>query len=370
MPGPAQPATVPAAPPKPSRAGGLARAAIARVRGDGWFDTLFVPTVLVALVIYLSVTSEFFFTSINLTNILIQGAVLGIVAFGLTFVILAGELDLSVGSGLALVSVVSAIVMRDSHSIVLGCLAAVGTGAGIGLINGLVVTRLEVPSFIATLGMLTIAHGLALALTNGSVIGGLPGGLNTIANGSFAGVKWVVWIIVAVFALAYLAQSQTSFGIRVFAVGGNREAARLSGIPVETVRLLCFVIVGISVGIAGIVLTARVESGQPNSGNLLALNAIAAIVVGGTNLLGGRGSVVRTLFGVLLIAVLTNGLQLKGVNDDLQQVIIGCVFIAAASADFVRNRLRRRRLRQEVEADVEAPTADPPPAGAVAQGAS
>jgi hypothetical protein len=154
----------------------------------------------------------------------------------------------------------------------------------------------------------------------------------------------------AVFATLLFVQTQTSFGIRVFAVGGNREASRLSAIPVDRVVLLCFVITGLAVGLGGLVLTARVQSGQPNAGGTLALIAIAAIVVGGNNLLGGRGSITRTLWGVLLLAVLENGLQLEGVNTDVQQVIIGAVFIAAASAEFFRRRLRSRgRAAEEAE---------------------
>jgi ribose transport system permease protein len=330
-----------------------------RVRGDGWGDVLFVPAVLLALIIYLSVANEFFLTSVNITNILIQASILAIVAFGLTFVILAGELDLSVGSGVALVSVVTAMVMRDSGSILLGALAGVGLGVGIGLLNGLIVTRFEVPSFIATLGMLTIAHGVALALTDGAVVSGVPVSFGNLVNESFLGLRWVLWLVLLVFVALYFVQSQTSFGVRVFAVGGNREASRLSAIPVERVRLLCFVITGLTVGIAGLVLTARVQSGQPNAGGLLGLTAIAAIVVGGTNLLGGRGSITRTLWGVLLIAVLENGLQLEGVDDDLRQVIIGAVFIAAASVDFFRRQLRRRARSGAAEGQAPPTTAPP-----------
>jgi ribose transport system permease protein len=224
------------------------------------------------------------------------------------------------------------------------------------------VTVLEVPSFIATLGMLTIANGVALAMTDGAVVSGVPQSLGHLIDDGFLGIRWVLWLVIGVFAVLYFVQSQTSFGVRVFAVGGNREASRLSAIPVNRVRLLCFIIVGTTVGIAGVVLTARVQSGQPNAGGLLGLTAIAAIVVGGTNLLGGRGSVTRTLWGVLLIAVLQNGLELEGVNDDLRQVIIGAVFIAAASVEFFRRQLRRR-ARRKVTIEEQAPGAsEPPPA--------
>jgi ribose/xylose/arabinose/galactoside ABC-type transport system permease subunit len=357
----------------PTRADSFKRR-LDRIKGDGWGDVLFVPAVLIALILYLSWANEFFATELNVTNLLLQAATLAIVAFGLSFVIFAGELDLSVGAGVALVSVVASTVMRDTGSIPLGVLTCIGVGAGIGLINGLIVTKLKVPSFIATFGMLTIAQGVALAMTDGAVVAGVPSSLGNLANEGFLGIRWALWLVIGVFGVLFFVQTQTSFGVRVFAVGGNREASRLSAIPVDRIVLLCFVITGICVGLGGLVLTSRVQSGQPNAGGLLALTAIAAIVVGGNNLLGGRGSISRTLWGVLLLAVLENGLQLEGVNDDVQRIVIGTVFIAAASAEFFRRRLRRRsRAAEEAELIATAetgtaasPAADPGggPAGA------
>jgi ribose/xylose/arabinose/galactoside ABC-type transport system permease subunit len=340
-----------------------------RIKGEGWGDVLFVPAVLLALVLYLSWANQYFLTELNITNIFLQAATLAIVAFGLSFVIFAGELDLSVGAGVALVSVLSSMVMRDTGSIALGVLVCIGAGAGMGLINGLIVTKLQVPSFIATFGMLTIAQGAALWLTDGAVVSGVPTSLGNFANDGFLGIRWALWLVIAVFAVLFFVQTQTSFGVRVFAVGGNREASRLSAIPVDRVILTCFVITGICVGLGSLVLTSRVQSGQPNAGGLLALTAIAAIVVGGNNLLGGRGSISRTLWGVLLLAVLENGLQLEGVNDDATRIIIGAVFIGAASVEFFRRRLRRRaRAADEAELVAQAEgrgTADagpsPPP---------
>lgn len=321
---------------------------LSRTQAEGWLDLLFVPAVLVALLVFLSLTTDGFLDRQNLTNILLQGSILAIVAFGMTFVILAGELDLSVGSGVALVSVVAALVMRDTGSVPLGILAGLGTGVALGVANGFLVMRMEVPSFVATLGTLVIAHGIALALTNGAVIGNLPEGIGSIASDKLLGFRWLIWLMVAVFVLLFLVQARTTFGVKVLSVGGNREAARLSGINVDGVRFMCFVIIGATVGIAGIALTSRVESGQPNAGSLLALTSIAAVVVGGTSLLGGRGSVARTLWGVLLLSVLENGLDVKGVNVDLKQVVIGTVFIAAASVDFIRRRVRVRRSEATV----------------------
>lgn len=328
---------------RPTGFRGFADRILQRSQAESWVDLLFVPVVLIALLIWLSATTDGFLNHQNVTNILQQGAILAIVAFGMTYVILAGELDLSVGAGVALVSVIVALVSRDTGSVGLALLAGLGTGAALGLFNGLLVTKLEIPSFIATLGTLVIAGGIALALTNGAVIGQLPDGIGTLASDTFLGLKLLIWLSIIVFVVLLLIQTRTTFGAALMAVGGNSEAARLSGVRVDRVRLLAFVILGITVGIAGFALTSRVDSGQPNAGGLLALTSIAAVVIGGTSLLGGRGSVARTLGGVLLIAVLENGLDVKGVQVDLKQVVIGMVFIAAASVDFIRRSVQVRR---------------------------
>jgi ribose transport system permease protein len=322
--------------------------AIATARQAVPIDAAIPPVVLLSVCIFLAVGTSSFTSSANISNVLVQASVLALVSFGLTSLLLLGELDLSVGSGVALASVVSAHVMKDSNSVVLGVLAGVACGAAIGAVNGVVVTLLRVPSFIATLGMLEVARGIALALTNGEVVYGLPPGLAQLANGRLLGLEWPVWIAAAGFVVLYLLLKRTTFGVRVMSIGGNREAARLSSVPVEWVRLAAFVITGICVGVAGVIVTARVQSGQPNTSSELALFAIAAVVVGGTSMFGGRGSISRTLWGVLLISVVQNGLDLKGVNDDLKQVVIGIVFIVAASGDFVRGRLRRSRAPQQV----------------------
>lgn len=339
--------------------------ALSRGRAEGWGDLLFVPAALLILCAYLTMTSDVFLTERNVTNILVQGSVLACLAFGVTFVVLAGELDLSVGSGAALASVVSAFVMRDTGSFELGALAGIGAGAVIGTFNGIVVTQLQVPSFIVTLGTLVIARGIALALTDGSVVTGLPDGVGSLVENEFLGLPYVVWLVFAVvFGAAYFFQSQTSFGIRVLAVGGNREAARLSAVPVDRTRFLCFLISGVTMGIAGAILTARVESGQPNAADGFELFAVAAIVLGGTSLFGGRGSVARTLWGVLFITTLENGLDIESVGDDVKRVVIGVVLIAGASADFFRTRLRRRRTIGVGREDDASTWPDPLPASA------
>lgn len=309
-------------------------------------DVLFIPAVVLAMCIYLTATSDVFLSPGNVQNILSQAVVLAVVAFGATFVILAREIDLSVGAGVGLVSVVASMTMVQTHSVPLGMAAGFGVGVLVGFINGLIVTVLEVPSFIATLGMLVILRGVSLALTNGGVISGLPASFDSMAISGIFGLKYIVWLMIGTFVILLIVQRQTTFGLRVFAVGGNPEAARLSGIRVKLVRLMCFVISGCTIGLGGLALTARVESGQPNGGQLLELYSIAAIVMGGTSLFGGRGSVTRTAAGVLLIVVLKNGLDLLSVNFDIQQAVIGSVFIAAASVDFVHRQLERRVARR------------------------
>jgi len=331
------------------------------------FDLLFVPAVLLLLCLYLTLTNSAFLTTINVTNVLSQATILAIVAFGITFVILAGELDLSGGTGSALASVLGAKVMVDHHSIALGVLAALAFGLALGLVNGLLVTRIEVPSFIATLGTFIICGGIALALTNGGVISGLPSGVASFSNASLLGLPLLVWATAVLCLVLYFVQRQTTFGVRMLAVGGNPEAARLSGLPIKRIKLILFVVSGVATALAGLALLVRVQSGQPNANQTLALEAIAAVVVGGTSLLGGRGSLVRTMWGVLLIAVLRNGLDLIGISEDLKQVVIGVVFIVAASVDFLRRQLTRRRVTFDMPAASGpiAPTGPDPQAGQV-----
>ena len=325
-----------------------------RSGAHGWVDILFVPIAIVIAVTYFASVNENFLTGANLRNMILQAAVLAIVAFGITFVILAGELDLSVGTGTALASVIGATVMVGTGSVVLGIVGAVAAGIAIGVVNGLIVTRLEVPSFIATFGMLVIASGIALSITDGGVVSGLPPGIGDISLDSFLGVRWLIWLVVAVFLVLYFVQTQTAFGVRVKAVGGNRVAARLSGLKVQRIRFLVLVLSGVTMGIAAVALTSRLESGQPNAGLFLELDAITAVVVGGTSIFGGRGSLMRTLFGVLLIAVLRNGLQVQGAGDSLTLIVIGLVLMLAASVDFFRRALSRRTGGQRRRATLGA----------------
>ena len=310
----------------------------ARSRSE-WIDVGFVPVILLVLVVTLALLSKYFFTARNLTEVLLQAAILGIVSVGTTFVIVGGDLDLSIGANVALSGVVCGMAMSaTNNNIPIGILAGLGCGVLIGLINGLISTRLRVPAFVATLGMLVIGQGVALTLTNGASIANLPDAFGALANGNVLGLPALIWWMFLTFFAGYLVLHRTVFGIRTFAVGGNREAARLAGIRVDAVRVANFVISGLTGGIGGVLLAARVQAAQPTGGEIFTLYATAAVILGGTSLYGGRGSIFRTPLGVALIALLQNGLELLGVPYSNQQVAVGIVFIIAASSEFIRHR--------------------------------
>ncbi len=304
-----------------------------------WIDLAFVPVILLALIVALTVLSPYFLSARNVTEILLQAAILAIVSVGTTFVIIGGDLDLSIGANIAVSGVVAAMVMvATNNDVPLGIAAGLGCGALIGLINGLITTVLKVPAFVATLGTLVIGEGVALTATSGSSIGNLPDSFGALANATILGLPALVWWMFLVFIAGYVLLHRTTFGIRTFAVGGNREAARLAGLNIDRIRIINFMICGLSGGIGGVLLAARVQAAQPTGGELFTLYATAAVILGGTSLYGGRGSILRTALGVLLIALLQNGLELLGVAYSNQQVAVGIVFIIAASSEFIRRR--------------------------------
>jgi ribose transport system permease protein len=302
-------------------------------------EAAFVPGLLVVLLIILSLASPVFFSSRNFGQILVQASTLGMVAVGATYVIIAGDLDLSIGANVALSGVMTAIAMAQWN---LPWVAGVGVGIGcgliIGILNGLLSAYLRVAAFIATLGTGVVATGIAVYLTKGLTIAGLPDVFGDLAKARILGLQALVWWMLGIFVIGGIILHFTNYGIRVFAVGGNRDAAYLAGIPVARTRLLAFVIAGFTGGIAGVLLTARVQAGQPGISQTLTLYATAAVILGGTSILGGQGSLLRTFFGILLIAVVQNGLDILGVDYALQQVAVGTVFILAACSEALRRR--------------------------------
>ncbi|ROO87100.1 ribose transport system permease protein [Actinocorallia herbida] len=324
-------------------------------------EDVFIPLLLVVLVVVLSTSTGSFLSSGNLLNILSSMAILAIVAFGQTFVIAGGGFDLSVGAQVALHGAVGAIVMRDTGSILLGLAAGVLSGAVFGLVNGLLVIALKVHPFMITLGTSVIGVGTTLIITHAVSIGGLPAEIAGFGVGRPLGVPWIVWVMVVCFAVATFLLSVSPFGLRVLAAGGNREAARLSGLRTERTVVATFVLAGMFAAVAGLATTARLQSAQPTVGEGLELFSVAAAVLGGSALHGGRAAMWRTLLGVLVISVIQNGLNLNGVGDAWQEVTVGIVFILAMSAELLRrfSRLRAGRATPPRKTIADAPAPVP-----------
>ena len=290
------------------------------------------PLAVLALIVWFTIDSAVFLTVTNFQNVGLQAAALALVAFGQCFVILTAGIDLSVGSTVALVSVVSAQVMVD-HGILPGVAAGLAIGIAVGFVNGIVVTRLGVVPFVATLAMLSIASGLALELSGGTPVTGLPDSFTDVSQKRVAGVPVPVLIAFALFLLAWGVLRFMRLGRHLYAVGGNAEAARLSGVNVKRVTLSAYVICSLFAACGALLLTTRVASGQPTLGTSLALESVAAVVLGGVSLFGGRGSVVGVFFGVAFVSILGNGLNLSGVSSYTQMLVIGAALIAVLAID-------------------------------------
>jgi ribose transport system permease protein len=297
--------------------------------------------VLVAMCVVSTLMSDRFLSSTNITNVLLQAAVLAVISVGMTFVVIGGGFDLSVGSIVGLSGCVAAEVMLRA-GILAGVVSGIATGAAVGMANGLVIARANVSPFIATLGSMVFVRGLALLMTKGApVVGddGLPAEFIRFGTARWFGIPWPVLAAILIFAIFAWVLHKTAFGTRVFATGGSREAAFLSGVPVRRVTLLVYVICGITAGIAGVMLAARLQSGQPTAGEFYELTAIAAVVLGGAALHGGEGYLYKTMIGVLIMTVLTNSLNLMGVDSYWQRIAIGVVIVAAAAADQLRAKV-------------------------------
>lgn len=295
---------------------------------------------LALLMVFSALATDRFLSPMNLNNILLQASVMAIIAIGMTFVIIAGGFDLSVGSVVAFAGCVAAWVMLETN-VVVGMAAGVAAGAAIGLLNGLVVTRLKVSPFITTLGTMVMVRGLTLLITDGRpVVGeyGLPDSFLEIGRGAFLGVHYLVWLPLLLFAVFGWLLHATAYGRRVFATGGNREAAYLAGIQVDRVATSAYTWCGAMAGVAGVMLASRLQSGQPTAGEFYELTAIAAVVLGGASLKGGEGKLYKSMIGVLIMVVLANSLNLMNVHSYWQRVAIGVVIVLAAAADQLRAR--------------------------------
>jgi ribose/xylose/arabinose/galactoside ABC-type transport system permease subunit len=293
---------------------------------------------LVALCLLLSILTPHFLTVSNLLNVMEQTTINAIIAVGMTFVILTGGIDLSVGSLVALSGVVLASALQAGAPAPLAVLAGLGVGALSGLLNGVLITRGRLPPFIVTLGMMSIARGAALLYTQGRPVSGFGADFRSLSTGRILMVPFPVLVMGLVYVLAYLVLTRTRFGRYVYAIGGNEEATRLSGIPVAFHKTIVYAVSGLTSGTAAVLLTARLNSAQPIAGIMYELDAIAATVIGGTSLTGGTGTVAGTLVGALIMGVLRNGLNLLGISSFLQQIVIGLVIIVAVLVDSLVKR--------------------------------
>jgi ribose/xylose/arabinose/galactoside ABC-type transport system permease subunit len=278
--------------------------------------------------VVLAIAAPAFFTPDNFANVLRQNAFPAIIAAGMTFAILTGGIDLSVGSVVALSGVLCADALVHGWGLPLAIAVGLGTGLAVGVVNGLVVTTIRVPPFIVTLAMMLVVRGAAFKYTDAHTISGLPSSLAPFSQG------WSMAAIMAVvFAASWILLMRTPFGRHVYATGGNREAAWLSGIRVNTVLVKVYALCGLGAGLAGVLVASRLNAGYPRAGELYELDAVAAVVVGGTSLFGGRGSIWGTLGGAFFIGILNNGLNLFNVSPYDQMIAKGTVLLAAAALD-------------------------------------
>jgi ribose transport system permease protein len=296
------------------------------------------------LCLVLSILSDKFLTVDNAWNVMRQISVNICIATGMTLVVLTAGIDLSVGSVLALSGAVTAGLLRNGlefpsanlyvgFTILGAVLAGLLVGALLGVFNGWTITRFKVPPFVATLAVLTVARGLTMLWTKGFPISGLGESFSYIGTGWFLGIPLPVWISAIVVLMAVLITKKTRFGRYIYAIGGNENASRLSGIHINRVKIAVYTIAGALAAIGGIIVTSRLDSAQPNAGLTYELDAIAAVVIGGTSLSGGKGSIMGTVLGAIIIGVLNNGLVLLNVSPFWQQVVKGFVILLAVIID-------------------------------------
>jgi len=291
------------------------------------------------LLVVFSLGSDKFLSASNLESIVISVAVLGTIALAVNQVVLAGEIDISTGSMMGLCAVAAGAVATSTGGLIVPLLTAVAVGALAGAVNGLLVTAGRIPSIIVTLGMLYALRGVILLVTGGTWITGIPAETRVLGTGSVLGIGVPVIVLLALFVVMEVVSRHSTWGRNVFAVGGNRRAARFAGLPIDRTRFLAFVLVGVFVGVASVIYLGRAGSVQTNTGTGLELQVVAAVVIGGTSIAGGRGSTLAALTGAVIIGVILNGLILLGVPGIWQQGVLGALILLAVATDVLRRRL-------------------------------
>ncbi len=293
---------------------------------------------LLVLCFILSVMSPVFLTTDNITNVITQCTVNAIVALGMTVVVITGGIDLSVGSVLAVAGIVMAMLLKGGYPVPLAMLVCLVIGAFCGFLNGVMITRGKLPPFIATLGMMSMARGIALVISNGRAISSFGPGLRFVGIGQIGGIPVQIMVMVVLYIIIFYLLRYREFGRYIYAIGGNEETTRLSGVNVRRYKTLAYMLSGAITGCAAIVLTAKLNSAQPIAGTGYELDAIAAAVIGGTSLSGGVGKVQGTIIGAIIMSVLRNGLNLLNVSSYWQQFIIGLVIVGAVLMDTLQKK--------------------------------
>lgn len=288
---------------------------------------------LIILCIVISIVTPRFLTMTNIMNVFTQVSVNAIIAVGMCFVILTGGIDLSVGSTLAISGAVAATLAKNNVNVILALLVALAIGGVIGLFNGFLVAKGKIQAFIVTLATMTIFRGVTYVYTDGTPISGLGLNFMTIGNKKLAGIPMPVILIIIVVLIAWYVLSETRYGRYVYAVGGNEDSARLSGINTDKIKSWVYVVCGITAALSGVIVTSRIGSASPNAGTGFELDAIAAVVLGGTSLSGGEGTVIGTIIGAMIIGVLNNGLNLMNVSPFYQLIVKGFVILLAVILD-------------------------------------
>ncbi|MHC4546345.1 MAG: ABC transporter permease [Planctomycetota bacterium] len=292
----------------------------------------------IAVIVILSIISPSFLTWRNLLNIVRQSSIHGVMAVGMTFVILTAGIDLSVGSVLALTGVLCASFEHAGLPVVLIVIATLGIGAFIGSVNGLIITKGKVTPFVVTLGMMSVARGLAHIYTDGQPISGFGDGFRYVGASDFLGVPVPIIIFVLTLLIAAVVLRDTRLGRYTYAIGGNEEAVRLSGINVDRFKITAYAISGLTAALGAIILTSRLNAGESIAGMGYELDVIASVVIGGTSLMGGRGSVWGTFIGALLIGTINNGMNLLTIPSYWQLVVKGSIIVGAALLDRLREK--------------------------------
>jgi len=288
------------------------------------------------IVVALSIFSPVFLTVNNIINVIRQTSIYGIMAVGMTFVILTGGIDLSVGSVLGLSGAICAGMLKAGNPIPIVVLATLGVGIACGFASGTFITKARITPFVVTLGMMSIARGLTLIYTKGYPISGFSAGFRLIGGGYILGLPIPIIIFLVIVVIAYVVLTQTKLGRYTYAIGGNEETVRLSGINSNFYKTLVYVISGATAGLSSLILTSRLNSAEPVAGSGYEMDVIAAVVIGGASLKGGRGSVWGTFIGSLLIGVINNGMNLLGISPYFQQVVKGLIIIGAVWLDQLR----------------------------------